>query len=43
MDTFGLGNEQIGDSRSDAYVKTVMKGTNGRGADIALNQLYGIL
>jgi len=42
-DTFGLRDHEIGDSRSDSFVETVMRGTNSKGVDIALNQLSGDL
>ena len=40
---FGLTDEQIGDSRSDSFVRTVLKGTSGRGVDVVLNHLAGPL
>lgn len=40
---FGLSNDQIGDSRSDDFVRTVMNGTSGRGVDVVLNHLAGPL
>ena len=40
---FGLADGQIGDSRSDSFVRTVMKGTSGRGVDVVLNSLAGPL
>ena len=42
-DMFDLEDFQIGDSRSDAFVQTVLKGTGDRGVDAALNQLSGSL
>lgn len=40
---FGLHDDQIGDSRSDGFVDTVLKGTNERGVDLVLNHLSGEL
>lgn len=40
---FGLPDEQIGDSRSDSFVQTVLRGTSGRGVDVVLNHLSGPL
>ena len=42
-DKFGLKDEQIGDSRTDSFVDTVLKGTSNRGVDVVLNQLAGPL
>jgi fatty acid synthase len=40
---FGLEDYQIGDSRSKAFVDTVLKGTNGKGVDCVINSLSGEL
>lgn len=40
---FGLEDDQIGDSRSEDFVETVMRGTEHRGVDVVLNQLSGPL
>ena len=36
-----LKRENIGHSRSQSFVKTVMNGTKGKGVDIVLNSLSG--
>jgi fatty acid synthase len=38
-----LKRENIGHSRSQSFVKTVMNGTRGQGVDIVLNSLSGKL
>ncbi|KAH8805416.1 hypothetical protein F5884DRAFT_846143 [Xylogone sp. PMI_703] len=43
MDTFGLPKNRIFDSRSESFVKDVMRETGGRGVDLALNSLSGEL
>ena len=40
---FGLEDHQIGDSRSETFVQTILQGTRQRGVDAALNQLSGAL
>lgn len=41
MDTFGLPRNRIFNSRSTSFVDDVMRETNGRGVDLALNSLSG--
>ena len=41
--TYGLADECIVSSRDDSFVKDVLKLTNGRGVDVALNSLAGDL
>lgn len=42
-ETFGLEDNMIFNSRDSTFVEGVMKVTNGRGCDVALNQLAGEL
>lgn len=42
-DVFGLDDAHIGDSRSDAFVQTVLDGTAGRGVKCVVNSLSGDL
>jgi NADPH:quinone reductase-like Zn-dependent oxidoreductase len=43
IDTFGLPNEKIFDSRSTTFTADVMRETGGKGVDVALNSLSGEL
>jgi len=43
IDTFGIPNENIFDSRSTAFAADVMRETGGKGVDVALNSLSGEL
>ncbi|KFY44312.1 hypothetical protein V494_01542 [Pseudogymnoascus sp. VKM F-4513 (FW-928)] len=43
IEKFGLRDDQIFNSRDDSFVRGVMKVTNGRGVDVALNSLAGKL
>jgi NADPH:quinone reductase-like Zn-dependent oxidoreductase len=43
VDTFGIPNERIFDSRSAAFAAHILRETNGRGVDVALNSLSGEL
>uniref|UniRef100_A0A7R9W3C5 Carrier domain-containing protein n=2 Tax=Pseudictyota dubia TaxID=2749911 RepID=A0A7R9W3C5_9STRA len=42
-DHFRLSDAQIGDSRSETFIQTVLSGTRGRGVDVVLNHLSGSL
>jgi NADPH:quinone reductase-like Zn-dependent oxidoreductase len=43
MSNFGLARDQIFDSHSISFRDDVLKATNGRGVDMALNSLAGAL
>ncbi|KAL9122555.1 MAG: hypothetical protein Q9187_000886 [Circinaria calcarea] len=43
IDTFGIPNDNIFDSRSAAFAADVMRETGGKGVDVALNSLSGEL
>jgi NADPH:quinone reductase-like Zn-dependent oxidoreductase len=43
IDTFGIPNEKIFDSRSTAFAADVLRETGGKGVDVALNALSGEL
>ena len=43
IETFGISDENIFDSRSTAFLTDIMRQTKGRGVDIVLNSLAGEL
>jgi hypothetical protein len=43
METFNLPRNRIFNSRSTAFVSDIMRETNGKGVDLALNSLSGEL
>lgn len=43
MDTFELPRKHIFDSRSESFADDLLRVTNGKGADVALNSLSGEL